>query len=142
MIANQPRAFGEADSLPQTVLGRCLHITRCWQQLSVVAVGSLEQFGSSLPNIEKHKALCVRYSIETAMRQAGGAYQLIAFSTKEVKEKKKSHDIRLSGWGSTNLRAATYHGDHTENRRQKSGVTRLNGKISGCVLAEVTADWH
>lgn len=36
-------------------------------------------------------------------------------------------------WGSTNLRAWLYQGDHClDSRQSEAGVTRLNGKISGC----------
>lgn len=46
-------------------------------------------------------------------------------------------------WGSTNLRAWLYHGDHClESRQSEAGVTRLNGKSPAAVLAEVTTDWR
>ncbi|MCV1309303.1 2-dehydro-3-deoxygalactonokinase, partial [Escherichia coli] len=46
-------------------------------------------------------------------------------------------------WGSTNLRAWLYHGDHClESRQSEAGVTRLNEKSPAAVLAEVTADWR
>ena len=42
-------------------------------------------------------------------------------------------------WGSTNLRAWLYQGDHClESRQSEAGVTRLNGKSPAAVLAEVT----
>ncbi len=46
-------------------------------------------------------------------------------------------------WGSTNLRAWLYQGDHClESRQSEAGVTRLNEKSPAAVLAEVTADWR
>ena len=46
-------------------------------------------------------------------------------------------------WGSTNLRAWLYQGDHClESRQSEAGVTRLNGKSPAAVLAEVTTDWR
>ena len=46
-------------------------------------------------------------------------------------------------WGSTNLRAWLYQGDHCLDCRQsEAGVTRLNGKSPAAVLAEVTTDWR
>lgn len=46
-------------------------------------------------------------------------------------------------WGSTNLRAWLYQGDHClDNRQSEAGVTRLNGKSPAAVLAEVTTDWR
>ena len=46
-------------------------------------------------------------------------------------------------WGSTNLRAWLYQGDHClDSRQSEAGVTRLNGKSPAAVLAEVTTDWH
>ena len=46
-------------------------------------------------------------------------------------------------WGSTNLRAWLYQGDHClESRQSEAGVTRLNGKAPAAVLAEVTTDWR
>ena len=39
-------------------------------------------------------------------------------------------------WGSTNLRAWLYQGDHClESRQSEAGVTRLNGKSPAAVLA-------
>ncbi|HDV5007074.1 TPA: 2-dehydro-3-deoxygalactonokinase, partial [Escherichia coli] len=41
-------------------------------------------------------------------------------------------------WGSTNLRAWLYQGDHClDSRQSEAGVTRLNGKSPAAVLAEV-----
>lgn len=46
-------------------------------------------------------------------------------------------------WGSTNLRAWLYQGDHClDSRQSEAGVTRLNGKSPAAVLAEVTTDWR
>ena len=46
-------------------------------------------------------------------------------------------------WGSTNLRAWLYQGDHSlDSRQSEAGVTRLNGKSPAAVLAEVTTDWR
>lgn len=46
-------------------------------------------------------------------------------------------------WGSTNLRAWLYQGDHClESRQSEAGVTRLNGKSPEAVLAEVTQNWR
>jgi len=46
-------------------------------------------------------------------------------------------------WGSTNLRAWLYQGDQClESRQSEAGVTRLNGKSSEAVLAEVTQNWR
>ncbi|KNC90016.1 2-dehydro-3-deoxygalactonokinase [Trabulsiella odontotermitis] len=46
-------------------------------------------------------------------------------------------------WGSTNLRAWLYQGDEClEHRHSEAGVTRLNGKSPGAVLAEVTQGWN
>lgn len=46
-------------------------------------------------------------------------------------------------WGSTNLRAWLYQGDHCLGSRQsEAGVTRLNGKSPAAVLAEVTTGWR
>ena len=46
-------------------------------------------------------------------------------------------------WGSTNLRAWLYQGDHClESRQSEAGVTRLNEKSPAAVLAEVTTDWR
>lgn len=46
-------------------------------------------------------------------------------------------------WGSTNLRAWLYQGDHClESRQSEAGVTRLNGKSPAAVLVEVTTDWR
>lgn len=46
-------------------------------------------------------------------------------------------------WGSTNLRAWLYQGDHClESRQSEAGVTRLNGKSPGCGVSEVTTDWR
>ena len=46
-------------------------------------------------------------------------------------------------WGSTNLRAWLYQGDHClESRQSEAGVTRLNGKSPEAVLAEVTQRWR
>ena len=46
-------------------------------------------------------------------------------------------------WGSTNLRAWLYQGDHClESRQSEAGVTRLNGKSPAAVLAEVTTGWR
>lgn len=46
-------------------------------------------------------------------------------------------------WGSTNLRAWLYQGDHClESRQSEAGVTRLNGKSPAAVLAEMTENWR
>ncbi len=46
-------------------------------------------------------------------------------------------------WGSTNLRAWLYQGDHClDSRQSEAGVTRLNGKSPAAVLAEVTTGWR
>lgn len=45
-------------------------------------------------------------------------------------------------WGSTNLRAWLYQGEHClDSRQSEAGITRLNGRTFDTVLAQITEGW-
>ncbi len=82
--------------------------------------------------LREHKALfdAIRHQDGDAAG-TGGAYRDRQLDTKVKGNHMTARYIAID-WGSTNLRAALSGRPLPDSRQSEAGVTRLNGKISGC----------
>ncbi len=84
--------------------------------------------------LQEHKALfdAIRHQDGDAAEQA--ALTIMAGDDTKVKGNHMTARYIAIDWGSTNLRAWLYQGDHClESRQSEAGVTRLNGRSPAAV---------